>query len=240
MGLGLLSLSSNANTFSDQAQQLAELRAEVATLAQDISIDLASFDARSRSLETQKSDLELQLRRENAQLESVDEALNELMVELEPEAQDAALEMVVHQMGAQLKSSISSSLPYRHADRLKAVDDILNALTAQELSGHQAATRLWAVAEDERRLNRENILDKQSIERSGETLLVDVARLGMMVMYYQTPTGEIGYAHRSDTEWIWTPITDPDLIKSTQLLFTNLGKGIRTGTFSLPQLIQQP
>ena len=62
----------------------------------------------------------------------------------------------------------------------------------------------------------------------------------MMAMYYQTPSGEVGYARLSGSEWSWTPITEPELIKSTQLLFTNLEKGIRTGTFSLPNLVQKP
>ena len=239
MATALLAIPAFADSFVNQAEQLATLRAEVTKLANTLRDDQTQFQNRIRSLETQRSDLELQLRRDRSQLDSVNAQITDLEKELLPSVQQEQLKAIVFEMSEKLRTSVQKSLPYRHQDRLAAIDEIMTELQSNSLSAQQAATRLWAVAEDERRLNQENILDNQQITVNGETLLVDTARLGMVAMYYQQPNGNVGYAQRQADSWIWVPITDTTQQEQVQQLLLNLKKGIRTGVYKLPNAMVQ-
>ena len=229
-----------ASTFVDQAEQLANLRAEVTKLASELRDEQSNFQNRVRSLENQRSDLELQLRRERTQLDNLNSQITEMEKELLPAAQQDELSAAIVTHAEQLRLSVRASLPYRHSDRIAAIDEITSSMKDKSISAQQAATRLWAVAEDERRLNQENILDKQNITVNGESLLVETARLGMVAMYYLQPNGNVGAARKDDAQWSWVAITDPTEQEQVQLLFLNLKKGIRTGLYTLPYAMVNP
>jgi len=240
VGLVTLSLPALANNFIDQAEQLANLRAEVTRLANELRDEQSHFQNRVRSLENQRGDLELQVRRESTQLDTIDAQIQELESAFAPTAQQEELKTTMLLLAEELRKSVLQSLPYRHKDRLSAIDDITTALIDSTISAQQAATRLWAVAEDERRLNQENILDKQSIEINGQTLLVETARIGLIAMYYQQPNGSVGAVHQQGTEWRWEPLSSQPEQEQVQLLFLNLKKGIRTGKYTLPYAMVGP
>ena len=235
-----LTIPALADTFTEQAEQLSQLRMEVTSLASRLKEEQGFFQNRLRSLETQRSDLELQIRREKTQLETVQQQIVDLESQLQPSEQEDLLATEVRTASDKLKNSIGLSLPYRHADRIQAIDELLSQMEHKKISPQQAATRLWAVSEDEKRLNQENILDKQNIEIDGNSVLVDIVRLGMVAMYYQTPNGNVGYVTQQKNRWVWISIDDPEQRKQVQELFLNLKKGIRTGHYTLPYAVVSP
>jgi len=237
VGLGIVTSPAVADSFTQQAEQLALLRAEVSDLAKTLRNENSFFQNRLRSLESQRSDLELQLRREHTQADTLQEQIVEMEQALVPSQQNDLLKTQVLTAAEKLRDSIIQSIPYRKTERLSAIDEILSLMEQQKLSAQQAATRLWAVSEDERRLNQENNLDKQNIEVDGQSLLVEVARLGMVAMYYQSPNGAVGYIQPNDSSWSWVEITIPEHKKQVQELFLNLKKGIRTGHYTLPYAV---
>ena len=68
----------------------------------------------------------------------------------------------------------------------------------------------------------------------GEETLVDVARLGMIAMYYRTPEGTYGQAIPDGDSWSWSPVTGSEDAMQVADLFDALSQGIRVGAFTLP------
>ena len=101
-----------------------------------------------------------------------------------------------------------------------------------------AAARVWAFAEDERRLSRENVLDRQVISLDGEEVLVDVARLGMVAMYWRAPDGRVGQSRRSESGWTQQRLESAQA-EQVEVLFDSLANGIRSGVFELPGLLAE-
>ena len=94
--------------------------------------------------------------------------------------------------------------------------------------------------EDERRLGRENGVDRQTITLKGQEVMVEVARLGMVALYYRSPTGEIGRATREADGWTWNTIADRNGRSQVNELFNALTRGVRTGWFELPTDWMEP
>jgi len=68
----------------------------------------------------------------------------------------------------------------------------------------------------------------------GVELLAEVARVGLVALYFRAPDGRVGFAIREGDGWTWQTVdgrADADRIEG---LFETLGKGIRTGAFDLP------
>ena len=102
------------------------------------------------------------------------------------------------------------------------------------MTPESAAARLWAFVEDELRLSRENALDRQVIPLPEGEVLAEVARLGMVALYFRTDGGLTGAAVPRDGGYAWEVITDRDDQKAVAALFEKLRHGVRTGAFTLP------
>lgn len=225
-----------ADDYQAQAEQLASLRAEVETLSSELSADKDEARARQRAIEAQKVELEVQLRRQELRLERLvaEEAAQRAAIQGGGEA-SPAVRAVVLQGIATFEGEVRAGLPFQSEARLRALDELRGKLSTDTLSPEQAAARLWAFAEDERRLSRENALARQVIEWRGEEVLVDVARIGMAALYWQAPDGAVGVARREGAGWQWLELTGDDA-EAVGDLFTALEKGIHTGWFNLPAL----
>jgi hypothetical protein len=158
---------------------------------------------------------------------------------LSPDQQQTELADKLTFTVAQLKDSILSSLPYRTTERLNSITEIEQQLTSGELSSSQATIRVWNLLEDEKRLNRENSLDKATIQFGGESVLVEVARIGMVALYCMTSDGRLGFVERQGTDWTWVEVTDPSQQEGLRTLFTDLQKGVRSGSHILPNTFIQ-
>ena len=234
------SIPAQGSELSAQAEQIANLRAEVASLTEEVSTREEAHRMRLRSLETQRADLELQIRRADAQRDALAEALTELEAETEAPVDDEALRNSLVSLAPTLRATIEKGLPFRAAERLADFDALIAKINKSEVDAGQGAARLWAWVEDERRLSRENGIDRQVIELDGREVMVDVARLGMVALFYRTPTGEIGWAQAENTGWGWTKITDRKTRTQVDEVFSALTRGVRTGWFELPADWMEP
>lgn len=219
----------------DRATRLAALRGEVETLHQDLTLDQAALAARLQTLDLARTELEVQIRQEEL-------ALAQLQLQLEAEqaaardgagAHDALVPAI--EAGAEaLLAAIDASLPYRPAERRSVVDEIVVPLRAGTLPPSKAAHRLWQAYEDELRLGRENAVDRQTIVLDGGERLVDVARLGMVGLYFRTAEGEVGWAEPDGDRWTWRLAPDREARGQVLALFDQLEKQIRVGRFTVP------
>lgn len=234
--LALAALALLARAADDpRAEELARLRREVETLSSELATAKDDTRARLRAIEAQATEIEVQIRREElrlAQVEGEAEARRALVathaqrvVDLVP-AVDASI--------ARIRDAVARGLPYHLPDRLRELDTLRTQLSAGDLTPESAAARLWAFTEDELRLARESGLDRQVVTVGGAEVLADVARLGMVALYFRTEGGEVGGVRRVGNEWTWTAVTTREQSRALEILFDKLKHGVRTGSFVLP------
>lgn len=219
-----------------QAEQLAALRAEVEALSEQLGAEKDDAKGRLRAVEAQRIELDVQIRRQELRMDRLlaEEQAHRAAID-GAGGGDVAVAAAVGRGIEALRTEISVGLPFKSAMRLAALQELEDKLAADTLSPEQAAARLWAFAEDERRLARENALDRQVIPLGGAEVLVDVARIGMVALYWRAPDGRLGRAHRVAGGWTY-PLLEGAEAEAVSDLFDALDKGIRSGAFALPSL----
>ncbi len=218
-----------------RAENLAQLRAEVEELSTEVSLAKEDMRARLRSIDSRVAEAESEIRREEVrltQLEGDAERTRQLIASQGANAD--VLTPAVRDGIVDLRGAVEVGIPYRTEERLASVAEIEEGLDAGTMSAEDAAARLWGFAEDELRLTKENGLDKQVITLDGEEMLVEVARIGMVALYFMTEDGRMGYAARSGDGWTWKRVQGQEPEAQLADLFDALDKGIRVGWFELP------
>ncbi len=232
---GWISEAHAADDLAARAEQLAKLRGDVAALQGQLAERKDVLDTQLRALDAQRIDLEVQARREELRAAQVQ---SDLATQLARTESDAGLEDEVRpalvQGFAALRAQVSGGLPFRVAERIAALDELEAQVARGDLLPTRALGRLWAFAEDELRLTRENVLDRQVVSLPDGDVLSEVARVGMVGLYFRAPDGRVGRAVRADGSWSWEALSDAESRRQIESLFETLRKGIRTGWFELP------
>lgn len=235
LGLMLLATPAGAADPSTAARTLSALRAEVEALSARLAEEQEERSTRQRALAVQQAELEAQIRREELRLAQAEAALDRKREELAGSAAASEqLRPAVAQSFAAVDRALDSSLPYRLDERRRALQELRAQFDDGLLAPESAAARLWAFVEDERRLARENSLDRQVIVLDGQELLVQVARLGQVALLFQAEDGRCGWAARGAGGWTWTATTDAADRARITAIFEDLGKQIRVGWFEVP------
>lgn len=218
-----------------QARELAALRAEVETLSSTLTMEQEDLSTRLRALGVQQADLEAQVRREELRLRQAEEAAEARRAEvlLESAAGDT-LRPALSEAFAIIGKAIEAGVPFRQAERRKALEDLKSQVDQGLLTPEAGASRLWAMVEDERRLARENALDRQVIELDGQEMLVEVARIGAVAILFQTSDGRVGWAEGGPGAWRWVIAENEAQRRQVEQLFEDLSRQVRTGWFDLP------
>ena len=225
---------------SKYAEELAELRKDVETLSGEIETKKDELRSRLRALESQKADIEAQIRREEIRLAQVQRRVEEQKEEARRTNEAGeVLRPVLEQAITKQKAKIREGLPYRIEDRIADLEKLENQLKEGTLRPQKAASRLWQYVEDELRLTRENIIDRQVIELEGKEVMVDIGRLGMVSAFFKSPDGRVGYAERAGDGWTWKVESNAAQIERIEGLFDALSKQIRVGWFEIPAVLPE-
>jgi len=216
---------------SELGHKLAKLRAEV----DDLEARLERIRSESRterlSLDTQKGDLEVILRKEQVRMQTLKRLRAQQLAERRKvESWTTRLMEPARKAAARVRGLVLDTVPFRRQERISAVDEIVAGLDGPAPDPVVALSRLWQLVEDEMKLTAESGLQRQVIELGGERVLVEVARLGMAVLYFKTSDGRVGWA-LGDT---FEVIDQPDRVEAILGLFEALRKQIRRGYFELP------
>ena len=226
-----------ANDEKSLAESLVELRAEVESLSEQLELERATARESMVGLTERRAELDADLQREQLRLKRLQELMREQDALVARHADvDDALKPALLEAGAGLLEYVDGSLPFRLSERRAAIAAILDKVRTGELSPSRAATRLWAIAQDELRLTKENGLYRQPIELEGKEVLVDVVRIGMVLLFFKTPGGAVGQAVYQGT-WRYLPITDDEGVRQVNHLFDSFKKQVRVGYFELPAII---
>lgn len=219
-----------AHADDSRGARLAELRAEVAELRATVRRDQADLDARLSSIGLARSEAEVALASEDLALERLRADLARQQEQVEGEDPYRVLIPTVTAGIARLRDRIEGGLPFRKAERLASLQELELGLQSGRVPPDKAATRLWQAVEDELALTRENAIDRQVIDLDGSERLVEVARLGMLALYFRAEDGTVGWW----ADGAWTVATDRSERAHVDELFTALDRRIRTGWFDLP------
>jgi hypothetical protein len=217
------------------AEELVALRSEVHELSETLSAERSRHRDRMQRLARQETELAGEAERTRSRLRELESDLAEYREALERAgANDEELRPVVLEAAASLRERIESGLPFKREERSSAVTEIADDLRAGAIPPQVAVKQLWALVETELRMTRENSIHSQTIELAGEEVLVDVARVGMVALYFRTRDGRFGAAHPDGDDWSFSRYSDSTRVGQVEKLFADLEKQIRTGHFTLP------
>ncbi|MBN2496954.1 MAG: DUF3450 family protein [Deltaproteobacteria bacterium] len=221
---------------ADYGKKLAKLRAEVDELESRLDRIRSAARAERLSLETQKGDLEVLLRKEQVRAETLRRMRAKQLAERrKAESWSARLVEPARESAGRLRELVLRSLPFKRQERLDAVDEILAGLEGPRADPALALSRLWQLLEDELKLTAESGLHRQVIQLEGERSLVEVARLGMGVLYFRTEDDRLGWAvPGSGGRYAFEVLRDEKRREALEALFEALRKQIRSGYFELP------
>lgn len=229
------SMAVAADLVDSRAAELAGLRREVETLSSDLGLRKEDLRSRLKAIEAQKVEIEVQIRREELRLAQIE---GEASARREELARDATrgdtLAPAVDLSITRVRGTVERGLPFHVPERLAELDNLRTQLATGLVTSEAASARLWAFTEDELRLCRENGLDRQVIQLDGAEVLADVARLGMVALYFRTDGGVVGMAVPADGGWSWRTLASRDDQKAVMALFEKLQHGVRSGAFPLP------
>lgn len=234
----LLAISGSAysqDKLNNLNQELIRLRSQVESLHAELERKRENFRVEQRSLATQKAELKASLRREKIAVEQLEKALAEQQQAARAAgAASDTLKPVVFNAISALGRQIKTGLPFKRQQRLLALVELKRSLQSGAITSQQAINRLWGFYQDEYRLTGNTGIHTQVIRVNGEERLVDVAKVGMMLLYYRTDNGQYGQAALTPEGWRFVAVNGDDARQPIDGLFNSLQKQIRVGYFTLP------
>lgn len=232
---GTLSAQEVADTL---ANRLIEMRGQVDELQNDLNLKREEHKNRMAYLTAQQADLEANRDREALRIRQLDEELQQLQDQVAAAGGSSeTLNPIILQYIDVLRDQVRSGFPFKVGERLAEIDDIANQLNTGVVSSQRSFNRLWAFIEDELRISRENAIYTQSIDLDGETVLVDIAKLGNAMMYFRTRDFKYGRAVQSEAGWKFERFDSAADSEQVAKLYDSLRKQIRQGYFQLPNAL---
>lgn len=221
---------------SDQLiDSIMSLRSEVEQLYSQVQDGKQDHRANMRSLAAQQADLEAQINRQQITLRQLE--LDTRKTQIEIEEANVKTVSIVPQLNdgiVALKQLIEDGLPFRVPERLDDLSVLASQLDSGAITEERALGRVWATYEDLIRMSRENTLSRQEITLEGNPVLAKVAKVGSIMLFFATPTDDVGYAEITDGGVIYTRAENLQEQDQIRNLFDAFEKQIRTGYFTLP------
>lgn len=227
-----------ADSIDNLTQELIDLRGEVQRLNDELDLKREQHKSRMQSLERQRGESEVRVKREKLKLTKLEKTLKENRKKAAQAGVAASdLQPVLEEAIGMARARIQSELPFKVAERVAELDEMAQKINTGALPAHKATNHLWAFYEDELRLTRANGIYRQPVVIDREETLADVARLGMMMLYFETSDGRYGAAVKGEQGWTFDEYYDRDDKKRVSDLFDQLRKQIRTGYFEIPNTL---
>ena len=216
--------------------QLIDLRGEIDALSSEIALQREEQKQRLKYLYVQDNELQAQNSRDQSSLKKLKKNLQKNRNSIRLAGSDSAvLKPIVIDAIEQLEIYVQSSLPFKRSERLGVLREFKHQLETDVSLPQKSANRLWAFIEDEIRLTKENGVFRQTIWIDEEEILSDVARLGMVAMFFKIDDENLGTVRRkTDGSWEYTLVESSAGMSQIESLFGAFKKQIRSGLFELP------
>ncbi len=229
------------NSLENLAKSLAKIRGEVETLQTQLDTEKDKHGSRMSALNSQLADLSVEERRQKMNIEKLQHSIEKMTVNAKKiEQSGEGLKPVLLTMLKDYRQHIQAGFPFKTEDRVKALGDLENNLVNQLIDSNKAVNQAWSLIEDEVRLSKENGVYQQTISLDGEKVLVDIAKLGTVFLFFQTRDNRVGMARPSaDSGWKYETVDDTSDVERIKNLFDSLKKQIRQGYFELPNPLRK-
>ncbi len=217
------------------ASRLVELRSTVEELSGKLELEKTRMKNQLHSLDMQVSELEARVRKEKLRLARIRQSYEAEQKRIaKQKVEKGKWKPVAQRQLDKVRAYIESSLPFQAENRLAELDKLEEKLRKGELPPEKVLAGLWSYIEDEIRITGETGLYRQPISIEGKENLAEVARLGMVTMYFKTGDGRVGMTVEKNGEWSFETVTNPDHKERIDYLFESLRKRIREGYYVLP------
>jgi len=235
-----LALASTEKNVNQLQKQLIELRTTVDEKSEELSLLRQENKQKRKFMLSQISEMESSIAHKSIVIAKIDNKLKKNKAFFETTKSDDLLADDLEKAISELSAYVSSSLPFKTQDRLTALDEMHRQLVSKAVSSPRLANKLWAFVEDEIILTKGNGIYRQIINLDHEQKLVDVARVGMMMLYYRDGAGNVGMAKKQGTDnekWRFVSLNGKAQIHQIHSLFDSFQKQVRFGEFSLPNAL---
>ena len=223
------------SAFRDLAQQIAEKRSEVESLSDELELMKTDYNERMKSLATQRADVETQINREELRLAQFERDLAEYRATITTSRTSIeGIEPLVFDVLGNMRDYIEAGLPFQVPGRLGEIETLERLLVDRSLEADKILARTWNFLDSEFRLSRESGIYHQTILLDGQLQLAEVARLGMVFLYFKTLNDKYGFVVRSPEGWRYTRSRSREEDRQIALLFDSLRKNLREGFFTIP------
>lgn len=230
--------NSGIQSLENISQELVKVRQQIELLHTDINFENDRYKDELRSYSSQKSDLDVRISRAELNLKDLQRELTKLGDQNSKKNQaQADVTPGLKQVITLLRSSISSSLPFKIKERLKVIDEIEYRLDSSTISPNKAANQLWAFVEDELMIGKSSGIYNDTANIKGQEKLVKVLRIGKLAMFYKTSDDEFGVTKFEKGKWQQMVLDDSDSISQLEQLFSSFNKNIRNGQFVMPNFL---
>ncbi|MCH9699657.1 MAG: DUF3450 domain-containing protein [Gammaproteobacteria bacterium] len=223
-----------ADDFDNLAQNLVKIRAQVEELQTQLDLDKQDHKNELSSLTSQMTDLEVEKRRKSMVYEELKNKMVAMQETIDADHQSDDIRPQLLNVLAALKQHVDDGIPFKQTERIDMFSNLETRLNTGAVDSRKIANKIWALIEDEVRLSKENGLYQQTIVLEGENKLADIAKLGMMYLYFKTRDDQLGLARRQQGQWRYERVLDPVAQQQIETLFDTLKKQVRQGFFELP------
>ena len=224
--VGFLSIASAqpvANQTTPIAQAVSEMRADVDALAEQLESQRLASSEELSGLRAERAELQRQVRLEQIRRDTLAQLFAERTKRVdEHEGRMRTLLSPISRSVEVAKQYVSATLPFKREERLRRLNKIEGDLAVTHPDVGRALTNLWRFVEEEEAIAGEIGLAQQVIELDNRRLLAEVARVGMALMYFRLPTGELGWVVQSEAGWRYELIQAPLLNATVSKIFDDL------------------
>lgn len=226
-------------SLDSHVKKLIQLRSEVEAKASQFDSSQKSRMREIEQLEQRRMELEQALSKERLRAEIADAKKIGLKDWLKfdqktPQAQDSA---VVETWVSQLEAWIQNGLPYKKTDRLREIEKIREKMKEGE-APEVLVQDLWLVTEKEIKLTQTNRFEVTTVQLEQEAS-AQVARIGLMQLYFKTSQGQVGLAEKLDQKWILALKTEESEVKAIEKVIAKLKAEKGSTYLELPGLHQE-
>ncbi len=237
----LLLLMANAvaqETTDTLAQRLINLRGQVDDLQNELDTRREEHKNKMAYLSAQLADLDASRNQEALRVSQLQQELDEMRREIMVGGVNTGelLPFTLNQI-AILGEQIAQGFPFKTRERLVELDALATELNSGAITAQRGINRLWAFIEDELRISHENAIYSQPVMINGNNVLVDIAKLGNVMMFFRTRDLQYGRAVYTPHGWRFELLESKEDQEQVARLFDSLRKQIRQGYFELPAVL---
>jgi hypothetical protein len=222
----------------DLSEKIIQLRNEVSDLSDDFKTEKELLKSKIQTLALEKMDLDSKLRRQNIVFKSLQDKIKEaklLKNVKRPEFDQTITTYIEFE-----EHRLVNTLPYKIQERRQHIDKIKNEFLEEKSSADKTMQMLWSHIEDEIQLAKDISLDRDIIVLDGQPTLVEIAKVGMLMLFYKTANNQYGYMEYAQGKWKPSLLASSSSSLLIENFFESLKKQIRTGYFEFPQIPLKP